>query len=203
MPQDINTRDSRPNLLVPAAISIGFAVLAVIFRMTPRPENFACFGALAFFCGLTLRGPLRWFVPLVAMFAGDFIGHFAGSSTIRFYHTPSMIVNYLAFASMIGVGQLSQRLVAPIARKEFLALGVVGLSAIVGSFVFFLISNFAAWLDPMMGYDNTVGGLINSYIMGIPFWKSTLVSDVTFSLAFYAVSRLILRSVESYRFAHR
>ncbi len=47
-------------------------------------------------------------------------------------------------------------------------------------FVFFLISNFGVWLLSGM-YEKNISGLINCYIVAIPFLKNTIISTIFFS----------------------
>ena len=51
-----------------------------------------------------------------------------------------------------------------------------------GSVIFFLVSNFGFWLLSDL-YSKDFSGLIQAYIMGIPFFKNTLISTLIFSYA--------------------
>lgn len=165
-----------------------FGLVSLALRFAPLPENFATFGALAFFCGLFLTGPARWFVPALVLFAADCLGHFLNVPGMGFYHPTSMVLNYIAFAAVASIGagcstwwnRTSTPVVASIASLPF--------GVIAGSFVFFLISNFGAWLDPQMGYESSLAGLGRCYWMGLPFWRSTLASDLCFGLGFPLVA---------------
>lgn len=161
-----------------------FGLISLALRFAPLPENFATFGALALFCGLFLTGPARWFAPALVLFAADCLGHFLNVPGMGFYHPAAMLVNYIAFAAVASLGaglsmwwnRTATPLVASIAS---LPVGVIA-----GSFVFFLISNFGAWLDPQMGYESSLAGLGHCYWMGLPFWRSTLASDLCFGVGF-------------------
>lgn len=171
----------------------GFAVLSLLLRFAPLPENFATFGALALFCGLFLTGPARWLVPAAVLFAADCIGHFLQVPGMGFYHLPSMVLNYLAFALLAtlgcGLSTWWNRTATPAATS----LIALPLAAITGSVVFFLISNLGAWLDPRMGYEASLSGLGQCYWMGLPFWRSTLASDLCFGVGFPATAWAISR----------
>lgn len=164
------------------------ALVSLVLKFAPLPENFATFGALSLFCGLFLRGPARWFVPLAVLFAADCVGHFANEPSLGFYHVPAMILNYVGFAlfSTVGValnGWWQRRALSTSAEFATLPVG-----ALIGSLLFYAASNFGAWLDPRMGYAKTIEGLQQCYLMGLPFLRSTLASDVLFSLGFVAVA---------------
>jgi hypothetical protein len=164
--------------------AIGFGLVSLALRFAPLPENFATFGALAFFCGLFLTGPARWLAPAIVLFVADCLGHFLHVPGMGFYHPTSMVLNYLAFAAVASIGagcstwwnRTSTPVIASIASLPF--------GVIAGSFVFFLISNFGAWIDPQMGYESSLAGLGRCYWMGLPFWRSTLASDLCFGLGF-------------------
>jgi hypothetical protein len=53
-----------------------------------------------------------------------------------------------------------------------------GRGPIVSSVIFFLITNFGVWTSGWYGYD--LQGLINCYVMAIPFFTNTLTSTILF-----------------------
>ena len=64
-------------------------------------------------------------------------------------------------------------------------LFIYGISS---SLIFFIISNFGVWVSSDM-YEKNIAGLVNCYIMAIPFLKNTLISTVLFSyLSFISVN---------------
>jgi prepilin signal peptidase PulO-like enzyme (type II secretory pathway) len=191
MSQTPTSKESQNSQRLPISIAVVFAAIAILVKLTPHPENFACFGAMALFCGLMIRGPIHWVIPIVAMIVSDCLGHLTGSASVRFYYLPSMLMNYAGFAAMVGVGTLASRYLKTRLQSDLGSFSAVGLSAVIGSLAFFLISNFGSWLDPKLGYETSFAGLMSSYIMGLPFWRPTLVSDLGFSLGFYAVYQVV------------
>lgn len=155
-----------------------FGIFAVSTRIIPLGWNFAAMGAFAVFCGGYLRGFKGVLLP-VAVFAGsDWLGEWLGLSSFYRYHPASMAMNYLALASMGGVGHF-------LSRDKGNSLPKTVLVALGGSISFFLISNFGSWLDPAMGdYEKSFGGLVTCYINAIPFFRNTLSSDLVFSVVF-------------------
>jgi hypothetical protein len=102
-----------------------------------------------------------------------------------------MAFNYAGFAAMVGVGHLL--------RRKDSAEWVVG-SAMVGSLLFFLLSNFGCWLDPLLKYDRSFSGLLNCYGMAFYFFRYTLASDILFTLLFVGIHRVaVAYSAESAR----
>ncbi len=82
----------------------------------------------------------------------------------------------------------------------FLAYGILGkfcqknkyrlLMLPLASFLFFLISNFGVWL---YWYDHNLKGLLNCYLLALPFYKNTLLSDVFFGSLFLGLKQLGLK----------
>jgi len=163
-----------------------YAFFALFLRFAPLPDNFATFGALAFFCGLCLRGPERWAFPLAVLLVADSLGHFLQLPGMGFYHVPTMIWNYLGLAVFAAVGSGTGWLWSRNGQSGSASMATLPLAAATGSFSFYLISNFGAWLDPQMAYDRSLSGLLQCYLMGLPFFRWSLVSDLCFGVGFVA-----------------
>jgi hypothetical protein len=167
-----------------------FAVITLVLRFAPLPENFGAFGALSVFCGLMLRGPLRWALPLMTLFAGDCLGQIMGTPGMGFYNAQSMLFNYLAMASMVLVGSCFSSMANRSDKAAWQSWVAVVVACLCGSVGFFLISNFGSWLDPLLPYDRSWNGLMTCYWNGLPFFRPTLQSDLVFGPAFYGVYQL-------------
>ena len=53
----------------------------------------------------------------------------------------------------------------------------------IGAITFFVISNFGVWISGTL-YEISVQGLLDCYIMAIPFFTNTLLSTIFFALIF-------------------
>lgn len=53
----------------------------------------------------------------------------------------------------------------------------------IGAITFFVISNFGVWISGTL-YEISVKGLLNCYIMAIPFFTNTLLSTIFFAVIF-------------------
>ena len=53
----------------------------------------------------------------------------------------------------------------------------------IGAITFFVISNFGVWISGSL-YEISVQGLLNCYIMAIPFFTNTLLSTIFFAVIF-------------------
>ena len=149
-------------------IIIGFllAALAIALagRLIPHPPNFTPVGALALFAGIYLARKSRWalLLPLAVIFLTDL--------AIGFYDTKLMLVVYGSFLFYGVFGLLVKN------KKN---IGAITLATLAGSFLFYLITNFAVWaFSPL--YASTLEGLMLSYTMGLPFLRYTLLGDLFF-----------------------
>jgi hypothetical protein len=180
--QDFAGANSASDTWGRSALIVVLVLFGVAIRVVPHEWNVAPMGAIALFAGAHFRSRF-WGVatPLIALLLSDAIMHLLYLSGLHvhpgFY--PRMEFNYLAFAAVAGVGMLLCQ-----GRTEchsvLLRLASIGGAAIVGSLVFFLISNFGAWLALPDLYARTPQGLVECYIKGIPFYRATLLGDLIF-----------------------
>jgi len=142
----------------PKLLTIGSMIIAAaMIRLLPHPPNFTPIFAMALFGGAYLDNKKMAFIlPLAAMLISDlFVG----------FHS-LMLVVYGAIALITALGFLLKNRVRPST--------VIGAS-LLGSLIFYLISNFAVWalFDT---YPHTIAGLGTSYVAAIPFFKNSLIS---------------------------
>ncbi len=142
-------------IIVLLLILLGFSA-----RLLPHPANFAPIGAIALFAGMYLPKRLAIILPIVMMFSSDLI--------IGMYNPKIMIAVYASFILMGLIGLL--------VRKNKKLSTVLG-GTLLGSFLFFLITNFAVWAFGTM-YLHNLSGLIQSYTMAIPFFKNSLLGNL-------------------------
>lgn len=131
--------------------------------LLPNIWNFTAVGALAIFAGSQFKDKASAFlVPLAAMALSDvFLGN--GFN----------VVVYAAFILMVACGVLIQNKVTP---------ANVAKASLVGAVLFFLITNFAflySW------YPHNLQGVIQSYIMGLPFLRNMLIADVIYGVVLF------------------
>ncbi len=156
-------------------------VALVTLRMVIPIENFNPVGAIALMGGLLFgRRAIAFAIPLGALFFGDLLLASTSPDAASYLFSSGFLMVYLAFAAIIGLGML-------LAKKPSL-LNVIG-GSLGAAAVFFLISNFGAWMYLEM-YPKTFSGLIACMDAGIPFFRATLVSQLVFSVAIYGVYTL-------------
>lgn len=166
-------------ILTPRFVFIASMILmAALMRLIPHWPNFTPVAAMALFGGVYLsRKFLAFLIPLAAMFLSDLI--------IGLHNT--MIAVYIAFAVTVGIGML-------ISRKPRL-VHIAG-GAVASTLIFFLITNFAAWLGSPL-YPQTFAGLMQSYAAGlvflndgshgISFFLNSLIGDLFYTTVFFGV----------------
>ncbi len=187
MPTQLPERDLQPTSTKHRVVlGLLYAMFALFIRFAPLPENFACIGGLAFFSGVYLTGPMRWIIPVGTIFMADLIGQWLMMPGMGFYYPVSMMMTYLGIGAFVGVGTLFRWILK--SKEVFVPAVMSPLGCILGSFAFFLLSNFGTWLDPVARYEQSWYGLLLCYDRALPFWRSSLVSDVVFGCGFVFVA---------------
>ena len=129
-------------------------------RLIPHPWNFTPILAASIFSGFYFKNFfLGLFVVIFSMFLGDLY--------LGFHST--MFFTYVSLALAVAIGIL-------IKNFKFSEILVSGLTS---SICFFVITNFGAWLTLEM-YEKNLSGLINSYVLAIPFFHNTLISTLVY-----------------------
>lgn len=144
-------------------ISVALIALGIAGRLLPHLWNMTPLVAIALFASVYLRPRYSLTVLFVIMSATDlFIG---------FYQWQIMLAVYGSFAAAIAIGLMIKKHKKP-ATIFFGALG--------SSILFFVVTNWAVWQFGTM-YDHSIGGLMQSYFMGIPFFKNALMGDLLYT----------------------
>tara|TARA_B100000029_G_scaffold497730_1_gene565638 strand:- start:2541 stop:3053 length:513 start_codon:yes stop_codon:yes gene_type:complete len=145
--------------------------LVSLTRVFPHPPNFTPILALAIFGGMYLPNKLTALsIPIIAMFLSDLIIGF---------HSQIYAV-YLSIIILSFLGNM-------IEKKNIFNLSILGIS---GSLLFFILTNFSVWLTEGL-YTLNITGLIQCYIMAIPFFHNTLISTIIFLIALFTGYSLI------------
>lgn len=151
---------------------VGLIALAIIARLLPHPTNFTPIGAVALFAGATLGSRLQSvLIVICAMLISD--------AYIGMHMLLPVIYGCLLFN--VWLGWRIQGHTRP--------LNVVG-SSLVGSVVFFVVTNFACWVS---FYDHTLSGLTSCYVLAIPFFHNTVLGDLFFTTALFGTLALAER----------
>lgn len=138
-------------------IIVGVLIALSASRFIPHPPNFTSLIALSFYIPAVFG--VRY-IPVVifALLFTDLVIGF--HSTILF-----------TWGSVIAIGLISKYFLNKIITRIF--------GAMLGAFIFFIISNFGVWT--LGSYEYTFIGLSECYIAAIPFFGNTIVSTLIFS----------------------
>ena len=157
-------------------LATGVIILLAFSRIIPHPPNFTPILSMAFFAGAILdRRLFAYFVIISSMLISDlYLG----------FHS-SMLVVYFAISLSVLLGTI-------IHKRLNIINGLLGLSGSV--LLFYLITNFAVWYGSGM-YTNNLQGLIECYILALPFLQNTISSTMLYSLlafsAYYLADKYI------------
>ncbi len=139
-------------------ISLGILVILAASRFIPHPPNFTSLIALTFYVPIFLG--LRYLPALIISFIiTDFV---IG------YHS----LTHWTWGSVFLIGLISQYFNI---NKFYRIFG-----ASISVLIFFFVTNFGVWTGGSYGYS--LEGLINCYILAIPFLGNNLLATLMFSL---------------------
>jgi Family of unknown function (DUF6580) len=149
-------------------------------------SNFAPLAAIALCSGAYLPRKYKFSLPLITLFISDVVINLRYGAPLL---DPQILVRYAALALVGCIGVLLQN---RISLKTLLP------ASIVGSTIFYAITNTFSWLsDP--GYAKKFAGLIQSLTVGLPqysvtptwmFFRNSLISDFVFTLLFVVCMNL-------------
>lgn len=157
--------------------------------------NFTPIGAMALFGGSYFStNPKAFLFPLLTLFVSDVImmqtfykGYGSGLLYSGWYWT------YAAFAVMVLIG----RLIKKVSVKNVL------IGAVAAALAHWLISDLGVWLagglDITTGkpYTRDVHGLIQCYVLAIPFMKNLLIGNLVYSGILFGGFELLQRKYPS------
>lgn len=170
------------------AIVIALIAAGIATRFLPHAPNFTAIGATALFGGALLKNNFRAFlIPALALFLSDLVlnnlvyaEYYEGFQWI----TPGFAFIYGAFFITVIMGRYF--------TNGFKPLPLIG-AGLASSIVFYLITNFGAWLGNAMYPQNFVG-LMESYVAGLPFLLNQIAGTavygaVMFGAAYFAIGQ--------------
>ena len=150
-----------------------FVLIGVGLRLLPHPPNFTPIAAIALFGGVYFSKRMALALPLAAMIISDiFIGY---------YEFSLMFSVYGSFLLCVILGFWLKK-----HKKWYTVIG----SSILGAVLFFLITNLAVWAFTPW-YAKTLSGIIQSYLMALPFFKYTLLGDLFYVIIFFGAYELV------------
>jgi hypothetical protein len=166
----------KKTILTPQFLAVFcFLIIAALTRLLPHPPNFTAVGALALFGGANLKDRrMAILLPLLCMAFTDLFIPYGFDTGV-----------YLSFiiTGFIGIA----------IRNNQSVLRIFGAS-VASSVVFFLITNLVLWHTIAPLYPSTFQGQMQSYMMALPFFKTTLVSELFCNAVFFGSFALLKRT---------
>lgn len=163
-------RSSRPT--IPGSIWLvgALAGAAVLGRLLPHAPNLALLGTLAFISGRYLTSRQSLLLTLGASVISD--------TLVGWYHWPVMATVWVSYLLVTQIGNWTRHWsLRPLTGR---AVGGNTLGIVGGSILFYLLTNGAVWAAASW-YPHTWSGLIQCYINALPFFRNTLVSDLSYT----------------------
>ena len=156
------------NILKKEIFPISLIIILAFARLIPHPPNFTPIIAVAIISGYFFKNfNLSVLILLAAMLISDlFIGFY---ENIIFVYLSLILITFIFHK---------------ISRKiNFKNLFIYGFA---GSVIFFVVSNFGVWALGSPGvqdiaYEKSLNGLIQCYVLAIPFFGNTFLSTLIFS----------------------
>jgi len=154
------------------AIAVGWRIINSNYHIAPNLELVTVVTVIA---AITMGWRAALIVPISSMIASDLV---IGNSSI-------FIFTWGSFA-LIGAGAVILKKLNNKPKTQILSsFGFVAAS----SFLFFIVTNFGVWLQGW--YPATFSGLISSYLMAIPFYRTMLIGNLILVPAAITIWQLV------------
>jgi hypothetical protein len=161
-------------------LAISLLIIGILLRFLPHAPNFTPVAAIALFAGTFLNRKHALIIPLLLMVTSDlFLGL---HNTIIFTWGSFILITVLGF----------------VVKNKPSALRITSMS-VISSLLFYLITNFGVWL--MGWYPHTTQGLVNCYVMALPFLRDFTFATVLYTTVLFGAYELIARAVKDTKLA--
>ncbi|MCM8789430.1 MAG: hypothetical protein NC916_00195 [Candidatus Omnitrophica bacterium] len=162
-------------------LAIVLIMVGILLRFVPHIPNFTPVAAIALFGAAYLNKKYALIVPLALMIISDiFIG---------MHNTVLFTWGGFALIAILGMRLKKQK-----NTKAIL------FSSLASSLLFYAVSNFGVWT--MGWYPHNLKGLIDCYILAIPFLRDFTLATVIYSFAFFGAYELVARFVRNSKYSH-
>ena len=159
---------------------IGLILTGILLRFAPHAPNFTPVAAIALFSGAYLNKRAAILAPLLLMIISDiFLGF---HNVIPFTWGGFVLVVFIGFWM----------------KKHKNIFGVIS-GSLVSSVIFYIVSNFGVWL--MGWYPRNISGLVNCYVMGLPFLRDFTLATLFYSAVFIGCYEFIASRVKETKFS--
>ena len=186
-------RPATDTILAPGPLVLAAMILlAALSRLLPHPPNFSPVEAIALFGGAYFASR-AWalLVPLAALLLSDLaLAAINGDGYADYLGGVSFWSVYacIALSTVLGFGL----------RGKVGGARLLGYS-LAGSVLFFVATNFGAWLGSAGFYPQTAAGLGAAYVAGIPFFQWTVLGTLAYAAILFGGFALLRRRVPALR----
>ena len=147
---------------------ISLILILALARLIPHPPNFTPIIAVAIMSGYFFKNiNISFLTLIVSMLASDlFIGFY---ENVFFVYVSLLLITFVFY-------KISNKI-------NFKNLFIYSFA---GSLIFFIVSNFGVWALGSPGvydiaYEKNLNGLVECYILAIPFFGNTFLSTLIFA----------------------
>ncbi len=144
--------------------------IGVMSRLLPHVPNFTAVGGIGLFSGARYGVKKGLVVTGVTMFISDAI--------VGFHPLVWATYGSLLASVLLGAAFLKRR------DGYRIAAFTIG-----SGLLFFIVTNFAVWAQGLW-YPKTVAGLIDCYVMAIPFLRNSLSGDAFYSALLFGIEAI-------------
>lgn len=156
---------------MPTMFATLLVIIAIASRLLPHTSQFTALLAVSLFAGIYLSRRQALLVPVIVMVVTDII--------LGFHDTMFFTWGSILLISWLGTWVKTRK-----------SLPMVFGGSVASAVIFFIITNFGAWL---MMYPHTWAGISECYTLAIPFFRSTFVSTIAYSVVLYAGYEWLLK----------
>jgi hypothetical protein len=178
-------------------VLVSLIVIFITFsRVIPHIYNFTPMIALAIFGSLHFKNRnLAYILPILSLWVSDFIlnNYFYNDSKEIIWFYEGYYWQYLSYVVIILLSSNFYNAII-----NFRNVFILGVSS---SFIFFIITNFGFWLTSSL-YTNDLSGLINCYVLAIPFYKGTIMGTLFFTPLFIVSYYLLQKKIYLFKCEH-
>ncbi len=141
--------------------AVAFLGGGAVVRFLPHPPNLTPLTAMALLAGVAWPMPVAALFAIGAMLVGDLALGWVSQN----------LMGYVSLALIVALGTRLRARLRP---------GRMMGSAVAGSSIFFLLSNFGVWVEGRL-YPRTWDGLVACYVAGLPFYRNQLAGDLLYT----------------------
>lgn len=141
--------------------AVAFLGVGAVVRFLPHPPNLTPLTAMALLAGVAWPMPVAALFAIGAMLVGDLALGWVAQN----------LMGYVSLALIVALGTRLRARLRP---------GQMTGSAVAGSLIFFVLSNFGVWVEGLL-YPRTWEGLVACYVAGLPFYRNQLAGDLLYT----------------------